>query len=347
MTLPTSRQQFAEMLKGPSRRRALANEMHAYSELLAALATECACGEQMQRAFTLATTATDLTAIRGMSLARHVNLAGENPFTVLTPPPQLRGVVNVLAIAWLMCARSGASFVPAAEYAQTMVLQRMQSYDSIAEEMAGIQLSARALLSLPLLGVVMGPLIGSNPIGWLIGTNLGRAIALVGCGLHFIGWRWSRAIVHKATHIEDNAIAVLAQLLAMATAVGVSDFRSLLAHVAETTNASELYELLHALDTGVVAEEAWSMFRSRYPQWGSICSVMIRSARTGAPAAMALTGIANRLMQSEKSQLLRRIRRSGVGLLLPLGLCGLPAFMLLSVVPLIASYFATAHIVNL
>ncbi|NDB18379.1 MAG: hypothetical protein EB027_03835 [Actinobacteria bacterium] len=74
--------------------------------------------------------------------------------------------------------------------------------------------------------------------------------------------------------------------------------------------------------------------------WRQLLSVLARCEQSGADPAPALASLARRLTRDEQSQRLQRIRRAGVWLLLPLGLCGLPAFLLLTVTPLLASYFS-------
>ena len=70
---------------------------------------------------------------------------------------------------------------------------------------------------------------------------------------------------------------------------------------------------------------------------GPISSVMRRSAATGAPAALLLCGLANDLRAELRATALSDARRLGVRAAGPLGLCFLPAFILIGVVPLVLS----------
>ena len=61
------------------------------------------------------------------------------------------------------------------------------------------------------------------------------------------------------------------------------------------------------------------------------------SAATGAPVAQRLRRLATASRQRQQDELLRKVRGLSVRAVVPLGVCFLPAFLLLAVVPLVAS----------
>jgi Flp pilus assembly protein TadB len=84
-----------------------------------------------------------------------------------------------------------------------------------------------------------------------------------------------------------------------------------------------------ALRTGTMIEQA-------LPEMGALAplaSVFRRSAHTGSSMAGQLVAVAEQLRSDEHFERLERARRVGVLSALPLGLCMLPAFLLLAVVP--------------
>jgi Flp pilus assembly protein TadB len=89
-----------------------------------------------------------------------------------------------------------------------------------------------------------------------------------------------------------------------------------------------------ALRSGAPAEEA-------YAGWLDVAVLApaarsaLRTARSGAATADELHRAAARLRAQRRAQAQHRVRRASVWLVVPLGLCFLPAFVLLSVVPLV------------
>jgi pilus assembly protein TadC len=84
-----------------------------------------------------------------------------------------------------------------------------------------------------------------------------------------------------------------------------------------------------AVRSGTVIEQA-------LPEAGALAplaSVFRRSAQTGSSMAGQLVAVAEQLRSDEHFERLERARRVGVLSALPLGLCMLPAFLLLAVVP--------------
>jgi Flp pilus assembly protein TadB len=85
----------------------------------------------------------------------------------------------------------------------------------------------------------------------------------------------------------------------------------------------------HALRSGAPIEQALPELGTLAP----LATVFRRSAQTGSSIAGQLVAVAEQLRSDEHFERLERARRVGVLSALPLGLCMLPAFLLLAVVP--------------
>lgn len=72
------------------------------------------------------------------------------------------------------------------------------------------------------------------------------------------------------------------------------------------------------------------------PRWQSISDTLITSLNTGSPIADQLVDVSFIFQSSIDTEKLKRIKSVAVKSVLPLGLCFLPAFILLSVVPIVA-----------
>jgi pilus assembly protein TadC len=72
------------------------------------------------------------------------------------------------------------------------------------------------------------------------------------------------------------------------------------------------------------------------PGWRSISDALITSLHSGSPIIDQLTDIEIVLQSSIDTEKLKRIKSVAVKSVLPLGLCFLPAFILLAVIPIVA-----------
>jgi pilus assembly protein TadC len=72
------------------------------------------------------------------------------------------------------------------------------------------------------------------------------------------------------------------------------------------------------------------------PGWRSISDALITSLHSGSPIADQLADVEFVLQSSIDTEKLKRIKSVAVKSVLPLGMCFLPAFMLLAVIPIVA-----------
>jgi Flp pilus assembly protein TadB len=72
------------------------------------------------------------------------------------------------------------------------------------------------------------------------------------------------------------------------------------------------------------------------PGWRSISDTLITSLHSGSPISDQLTDVEFVLQSSIDTEKLKRIKSVAVKSVLPLGLCFLPAFILLAVIPIVA-----------
>lgn len=100
--------------------------------------------------------------------------------------------------------------------------------------------------------------------------------------------------------------------------------------------AERLRPAVARLEVGVPQQEVWRELASD-PVVAPLGSALARSADTGASVVVAVERLATELAADARSGVEDRARTVGVRAALPLGLCLLPAFLLLGIVPLVAS----------
>lgn len=142
---------------------------------------------------------------------------------------------------------------------------------------------------------------------------------------------------------EVRSVAFVVDLLAGSLAAGSPPelaIKGVAAAVAEHGNASlrhavePLSRVGRLLQLGSEPATAWAVLQP-VPGYGPIADSGRRCATSGARLAQALAAAATELRAAHQAEALARAERVGVWSLLPLGVCFLPAFVCLGVLPVI------------
>ena len=104
--------------------------------------------------------------------------------------------------------------------------------------------------------------------------------------------------------------------------------------------ARELGAVGVRLHLGADPVAVWRELGSRPGALAALGRTMARSLDTGAPMADGLRMLAVDLRRAHRADIERRARGVGVRAAAPLGLCFLPAFVLVGIVPSVVSAFA-------
>jgi Flp pilus assembly protein TadB len=168
--------------------------------------------------------------------------------------------------------------------------------------------------------------------GW-IGAVLGVVAAL---GTPVAVARLEPAAVRRRRLALHRAAPLVADLLAAALAAGVPLERAVPVVARAVGGPAEaLLRRVHDLvRLGEPAPRAWAKL-AHEPGLGPIARCVARSARTGAPLAALLTTTAGELRAASAAAAMAEVRAVSVRAVLPLGLCLLPAFTLLGIVPVV------------
>jgi hypothetical protein len=98
--------------------------------------------------------------------------------------------------------------------------------------------------------------------------------------------------------------------------------------------AVRLARVAAEIRTGADAEESWGRFGAD-PVLGPLGRCLVRASASGAPPAAGLARLAEGARAAAATAAQGRVRRAGVLAAAPLGLCFLPAFVLIGVVPVV------------
>lgn len=146
---------------------------------------------------------------------------------------------------------------------------------------------------------------------------------------------------HAAAPVEDTDAALLLDLTAALLTAGVG-IEAALARLASTVPGAEPLAGVHrALAAGASWDQAAELV-AEYPQLRTFCDHMSFAYSTGAPSARMLRAAAGRARAELRHAAEAAAEKLGVKMMLPLGACFLPAFILVGVVPVVVSMLPEA-----
>jgi Flp pilus assembly protein TadB len=179
----------------------------------------------------------------------------------------------------------------------------------------------RGLISLAVVGALL--LVG------LVGV-VGVVVAGV-AGVLTIGLRLRR----PSQPAVDSALTI--DLLAGCLAAGAPMSRAIVAAAGASPESlrTPLAAVARSLETGAPPVAAWKAVGDVCPAMTKVARVCTRGMGSGSSIAAELSGIAARERRHRRTSRQQRINRASVWAVLPLGLCFLPAFILVGVVPIV------------
>lgn len=112
--------------------------------------------------------------------------------------PVSRRTVSTLRVSWRLAQRTGAPLGDVLTRMAEALDDEIHASDARDSAVAGPRATARILATLPVIGLGLGALLGTNPWGVITGTPWGRASFLCGAILALGGALWSRRLVRAA-----------------------------------------------------------------------------------------------------------------------------------------------------
>lgn len=215
-----------------------------------------------------------------------------------------------VAAAWSIATTVGAPLAPALRSFADVLRDAAESADEIRVALAEPTSTARLLGWLPAVGIGLAFALGFDPLGTLLREPAGWACAVVGVGLLIAGRRWTSRLA-LAAHRDAVMPGMDADLTAIALSGGVSVSRA--RTLVDAARGEDVDDSVAVRDTLLLSEAA------------------------GVPAVELLRSAA--ALDRHRARVDGRLRaaRLSAKLLLPLGVCTLPAFLCLGVAPMFLS----------
>ena len=223
---------------------------------------------------------------------------------------------SALAAAWWVAVESGAPLAPTLHRFAASLRDLAQSLRDVEVALAGPLATSRIVLALPAVGLLFGALLGFDAPRILATTPAGWGCLVIGALLIAGGVRWNRRLIRRARQI-DATPGIALELLAIAVSGGASLDRSRV-----------LVEL-------ALGEAGLS------PLGQDADEVLAFSRAAGVPAAALLQSEAQEVRRSTRTRAQLQAAELGTRLLLPLGVCILPAFVALGVAPIVIAILSS------
>ncbi|CAN5198414.1 hypothetical protein BH11ACT3_BH11ACT3_12970 [soil metagenome] len=232
--------------------------------------------------------------------------------------PQERSAWAAVAAGWNVANASGAGLAPTLARLSDVLRALAQSSREVEVALAGPVATGRIVLALPAVGIGLGLVLGFDVVG-AFATVPGLVCLVMGGALIALGVRWNRRLVRRARTVDATPGLGL-DLLAVAASGG-----SALPRARELVDVALAETGLPALDSRVDATLRFAL-------------------AAGVPVVALLRAEAEEERRAASSHAARLAAELESRLLLPLGLCILPAFVLLGVVPIALSIVSTTAV---
>ena len=217
-----------------------------------------------------------------------------------------------VAAAWRIAETVGAPLAESLRGIAAALQDAARTRDEVRIALAEPAGTARLMSWLPLVAVALGAALGFDTLRTLATNPIGIGCALGGIGLILAAHRWNTRLVRRADP-EEAVAGLSADLMAIALSGGVSLDR-----------ATELVRAAGAVEPDDETR-----------------GILTLSHSAGVPAAELLRAAAGLARHRARTDGRMRAARLSSSLLVPLGVCTLPAFLLLGVAPMLLSVLST------
>lgn len=179
------------------RRRRGADESHALETALDVLVGELRVGAHPVRAFSVAADETEgpvAASLRAVAARARLGADVTAGLYAAARSSARPGHWDRLAVSWQLAADHGLAIATLMSAAHSDIAERQRFSARVASGMAGARATAMVLAVLPLLGVLMGQLIGARPLFFLFKANAGGWLLVLGVTLICAGLLWADRI---------------------------------------------------------------------------------------------------------------------------------------------------------
>lgn len=225
-------------------------------------------------------------------------------------------------LVWGLSAKLGGPILIALNRIADVFDRQQRNQREVQLAFSGPQATAKLVMWLPVLALLLGQAVGMNPIGAIFHSLLGALSVSLGLGLMVAGRQWTRRLLARALPASRDPGAFLdCVLIGLQAGLPLS---------AAQKQAAQDYELAFDLPPD---EQNFERLEN--------AAELSRS--TGAAVGEILIAEADGFREQQRYEVATRISKLSVQLMIPLGVAVLPAFILLSIVPIAISLLSNGQ----
>jgi len=259
-----------------------------------------------------------------------------------------------LGTAWQLAEQSGVALSTVIDAVKQDLSARVEGQRDIHVTTAGARSSAAMLAMLPILGLLLGSGLGAAPVPWLLSTPTGHLLLCAGVTLGGGGVLLTRAILDRSVVSEGKGeLPLLLELVAVGLSSGQPLELCLLYASEGASSGWERYfsDVGGLLRLGASPETAWIRAAAVAPRRrrgraaqetvAAVRQAVVRSGHSGAALAGSFVELAQQFRSESLAVARSRAARCSTLVIVPLGLCFLPAFICLGIAPTVFAALKT------
>jgi len=231
-------------------------------------------------------------------------------------------------LVWGLAAKLGGPIVLALNRMTDIFDRNQRNTTEVQLAFTGPQSTAKLVMWLPALSLVLAQLVGMNPLASIFGSMLGALSVALGAGLMVAGRYWTKRLMAKALPDPASQEAIDRGAFLDCVLIGLQAGMPLSS--ARQTALSEF---------------EWAFGSTPLEQNNVALDYAAELSRTtGAALTEILAANADTFRNEQRFEIAKRISRLGVQLMIPIGVAVLPAFILLSIVPIAISLLSQGQL---
>ncbi|MSZ40140.1 MAG: hypothetical protein F2599_03265 [Actinobacteria bacterium] len=234
-----------------------------------------------------------------------------------------KGELKFFEITWSLATQLGGPVVLALARVAEVLESNHKNLNDIQLAFAGPKSTAKLVSGLPVVALLLAQLLGMNPIGAIISAPIAFVSVLVGSALLLLGHYWSKRLLEKAVPPKHDPGAFIDGVL-----IGLQAGLPL-----ETARGRAQEEFQNVFCFGETELD------KKY-----LDAAAELSRNSGAALSQILLANADRLRADLKYEISNRIEKLSINLMIPLGVAVLPAFILISIVPIAISLLSNGQL---
>jgi tight adherence protein B len=200
--------------------------------------------------------------------------------------------------------------------------RQQRNLNEVQLAFAGPQSTSRLVTGLPLVALALAQLVGMNPAAAITGSALGLVSVALGVGLLALGQQWSKRLLSKAVpQTIDPGAFIDCVLIGLQAGLPLQ-----VAREKAQVRYQETFLEASSQQDELALDEAAELSR-----------------KSGAALSEILLANADRFRDELRYEISGRIARLGIKLMIPLGVAVLPAFILISIVPIAISLLSNGQ----